>query len=354
MFLVSVRSFASNPNCLQERSLEHLSCRQLENLTTVRPLPVEETLREFRHQTDTSLMHPEKAVENRSFAHLLDDHREYFANQFQELTNSIDRYMAQNHYDGKYRNESYFIIDSEAIFNEIGSHEFNLRGKAKADLSNTQKRIKLIFESQPEEDLSLDDGERPNRNTNRDLTSDGAIAGLEYSRKKDPFEWRPSIDVGSRLHFPVDIFARFKLAKKTRTGQKSVLSTRFEYPYFAREGAKPSTRIAWLYEFSESFGFTSVSRYKYTEKERYNEWSQSFQINHYYNDELGLEYKIGAVGNDDYHSDFSTYYVQTALKINMYDHWIFLTLVPAVEYSEENNWNADTSFSLRLQLIYAD
>lgn len=340
--------------CFNEPSPEQLRCQQLDSVNTLRASDGEETIYRYQHITEEALVHPKQGDETRTLTHLLDDHREYFANQFQVLTNSIDRYMAQKHYDGKRQNESYFILDAEANFNEIGRHEFNLRGKAKADLSSTERRLKLIFESQPEEDLSLDDEERPNRNTGRDLASEGAIAGLEISRKRDPYDWRPSIDIGSRLHFPVDIFARVKLAKKTRLGRKSILSTRFELPYFAREGARPSTRIAWLYEFTPSVAFTSVTRYKYTKKERFDEWSQSFQINHYFNDELGLEYKVGAVGNDDYQSDFSTYYLQTALKLNVYDHWIFLTLVPAIEYSEENDWTADTSFSLRLQVIYAD
>lgn len=290
----------------------------------------------------------------KTFGQRLDEHRAFFADQFQDMANTLDRFMSQRHYNGSGVNESYFIIDGDMIFNELEDHEFKVRAKAKVDLSNTQKRLKLIFESQPDEDLSLDDKERPNRPGSRELASNDAIAGLEYAKKKGRFAWRPSIDVGSRLNFPFDAFTRVKLAKLTQLSEKSYLSTRFELPYFAREGAKPSARVSWDYEIRENVSFTTISRYKYTRQERFDEWSQSFQVNHWPNDNLGLEYKIGAVGNDDYSADFSTYYLQTAVKFNIHEQWIWVTVVPAVEYSQENSWESDLSLALKLQLIYKD
>lgn len=297
----------------------------------------------------------EKRVrDNLTFLDRLDGHRAYFANQFQDVANALDRYMAQTHYDGEKENESYFILKSEVLLNEVGENEYKVRGNAKVDLSNTKKRLKLIFESRPDEDVSLDDRERPNRPGDERLASDDAIAGLQYTKEKGAYEWQPSIDVGSRLNFPLDAFTRVKLSKRTKLNERCELLARVELPYFAREGAKPSMHVRLGVNLTPNIQVSSISRYKYTRVDRFDEWSQSFQLNHFATEDVGLEYKIGAVGNDLYDSDFSTYYFQTAIKFNLYENWIYWTLVPAIEFSEELDWEADTSLSMQFQMIYAD
>ncbi len=306
------------------------------------------------HIDDTGfLLAINNSPSTKNASHFLDRHRIYFTEQVKDITNALDRFISQKERVAGQPSESYFILNTEIVLNEYGDNSYSVTGSGKADLSNTEKHLKFIFESRPEEDQSLRENERPNRTPAQGLDGDDAIAGFQFAEKRGEFDWRSSFDLGARLNFPMDAFARYKLVKKTKLG-KSFLTSRAELPYFVNQGAKPSAKVSWLYPINERLHFRSVSRYKYTRQTHFDEWSQSLQLNHYVNDNVGVEYKVGASGDEEYHDVFSVYYIQAGFKLNMYNHWIYLSIVPAFEFAEENDWEADFSLGFFIQAIYSD
>lgn len=282
----------------------------------------------------------------------LNYHRAIVIDRVVDLAATIDGFLAAKDDVNAKHNESYVVLNLETRFREEGAHEYSTRLKGKVDLPNAKKRWKLIFESQPDEDFSPSETERQGNIRSRDVASERSIAGLEYSVERDVFEWRPSIDIGSRFDFPLDLFTRVKLQKYTRLREEVVMYNLFELPYFAREGAKPALRWGVRFREGKRISFRSHFRYKYTRQERLHELSQSFRLNQVVNDHMALSYQIGVYGDNEPISQTDGYYVQFFWKNLIYDDWIYLTLAPEVDFTRDRDWEPFFSFSFQIQAIY--
>ncbi len=284
----------------------------------------------------------------------LDRQRVFINNQFLGLKNGLDRILSQKKNGLIEDDRSFLVLNLESIFGEAGEHEFNVRARAKADLPNTKQRFKFIFESQPEEDVSLQNSERVGRLRNDRIVNDNAVAGIEFTQQSREFEWRPSIDVGSRLDFPLDVFTRFRLRKKNILCPSWMLTSRFDFSYFAREGAIPAVSFNLDKTINDVWSFLSVSRYKYTDEDNLQEYFQSVQLNHIYSDSLFLEYKLGAFGDSEPHNDLDGYFTHVAFKKRVYDDWIYFSVIPEISFRAEDNWNPSFALTLQVQSIYSN
>jgi len=284
---------------------------------------------------------------------LLDRQRHFITDRYIELTYGLDRLLSRKTAAQTDKNHSYLVLDIETIVNQAADNEYNLQMRAKADLPNTKQRLKLIFESQPDEDLSLQDNERSGRKRNNSLTPDDAIAGIEYAQQADEYRWRSSLDIGTRLDFPLDLFSRIRLVKKTRVSQRTEVVARFEFPYFAREGAKPSFRFNLDHEINDRWSFGSVTRHKYSRREALHESFQSLQVNQWVSESLTIEYKIGAYGDSIPVSEIDAYFANVAFKKRAFRDWIYLSFIPEVSYAREDQWHPRYSFVFAIQAIYA-
>lgn len=284
----------------------------------------------------------------------LDWQREIITNQFLDLSDSLDRWVSRRDRKNKDENNSYMILSFDSVFEEGGEREFKAKLKAKVDLPNTKDRFKIIFESDPEEDSSPQDSEGSGKVGNEDLAENNAIAGIEYSLQKKEFEWQTAFDIGTRLSLPPDAFARLKLKKKTRFGDKWLSKTSFDLPWFAQDGAKPSMRQSFSYSLSEKWEFRNVLNVKYTAQESLRQSYVSFQLNQKWSDKLALEYKTGAYGDSDTPNEISAYFIQAGLKRNIVRDWIFLRIVPQVEYPREFDWRPQHAVTFTVQALYSN
>lgn len=284
----------------------------------------------------------------------IDYQRVALTNRFIDLTDGLDRFLSRKNGGDRLANNSYFVVGLESVFNQGGDQDHGVNLKLKADLPDTRQRFKFIFESQPDEDLSLEQNELAGKSTNNRLERETAIAGLEYVIKAKEFQWRPSIDVGARLDFPFDTFARVRFQKKTSLPSNWTLNNRFEFSYFAREGAKPRMKFAFEKAFDNHFKFGTVMRYKYSRQQKLHELLQSIYVDHLVNETLALEYKVGAFGDDEFKTQVTGYFVNIAVKKRFYRDWLYASFTPEVNYLRENDWSPFYSLTLGLQAVYSE
>ncbi len=287
-------------------------------------------------------------------SNFLDRQHVFITDQFVDLNEALDRLLSNKRSENPGLNQGYLVLKIDSEFGEGGETESSVRLRAKVDLPHSKERFKLIFESDPEDDYSLRENERSGSVGDENLPSDRAIAGLEYVKKGKKYEWQPSIDVGTRLNFPVDLFTRVRLRKRTLLSESWELKTKLELPYFAREGAKPSLRLSLLHPINEMFSFKSISRYKYTRKQSLHEAYQSIQLNQLVNEKVVIEYKIGALGDNQTAERIEEYFVQIAYKKRIYRDWMFFTIAPAISYQNERDWSSYFSLAFQLQVIYSN
>ncbi len=281
----------------------------------------------------------------------LDRQRAFVTNQFVDLSDALDRLISRK--DSEEKNNSYLVLDLDSVFSEGGEREFKARVRAKADLPNTKSRYKLIFESDPEDDFSPQDNERSGQVGSERGGSDGAIAGVEYAKKRAKFKWQPSIDVGARFQFPIDLFTRLRFTKLTPLPKGWRTETRIDLPYYAQEGAKPSARLSVIRDLSKTLSFKSVTRYKHTRKLNLHQSYQSFQLNHFLSEGKAIEYKLGGSRTSE-GEEGREYFIQLAYKKRVYRDWMYLALVPQVSYSEVDDWHPNYTFVMRLEAIYSN
>ncbi len=290
-----------------------------------------------------------------SQSRFIDYQREALTDRFLDLTDSLDRFLSrENGGDGKTLNKSYFVVGLDSVFGEGGEHDYGASLKLKADLPHTKQRFKFIFESQPEEDFSLQQNELAGRSTNNRLERETAVAGVEYIVKASELQWRSAIDVGARLDFPADTFARVRFQKKTPLPSSWVFHKRLEFSYFARQGAKPRLKLVLERPLNERLRVGASTRYKYSRQQHLHELLQTVYLDQFMSDSLAIEYKLGAFGDDEIETQVVGYFMNAAIKKRVYRDWLYLSIVPEVNYLRENDWSPFYSLSFELQAVYSE
>lgn len=291
---------------------------------------------------------------NKPKPNFLDKQNTYITKRIMGITTRVDSFVSRSETPSLENNNSFVVLNVEPVFMPGGEHDYNINLRGRADLPNTKKRMRLIFESQPDEDFSLSDQGRSGHVDSEEIASERSIAGVEYAKEVGANKWRPSIDLGTRLDFPVDTFVRLKFRRVQAVTQTWQVYTRVNLPYFAQRGAQPSMRIENTKKMGEAYVFRTMSHYKYTRRERLQEYFQSFQINQWVSPALTMEYKLGAFGDNKGLRAVKGYFAFVAAKRLIYDDWLYLSFIPEVNYLRQDDWAPSYRFTLQLRAVYAD
>lgn len=107
-------------------------------------------------------------------------------------------------------NKSYLRLSQEMEWMDSEGFEHSIGTRFKVDMPTTKERIKLVFESNPEETQSEEE-ERNRRAANHNIeeTKNSTVIGIEQTSDTDPKKaWKVRTNAGLKLRAPLDPYLR--------------------------------------------------------------------------------------------------------------------------------------------------
>ena len=217
--------------------------------------------------------------------------------------------------------------------------------KLRIDLPRTERRLKLLIETDPQRD-----------NTNQlenvpiDVVQEkDYFLSLERQRKRGAWDVRPAL--GIKAHFPPDPFVRLRAFRYVdlNTWLLHVSGNAF---WFNSSGWGMNTSLEFDRALSASFLFRSGTTFSWEEEEKFRRIEQVFTLFQRIGDRVNLAYETGIHFDDEMDWDSNLYYGRVRYRQDIHKNWLFAEIIPQLTYREENNFEDEFSLTFRLEMVF--
>lgn len=289
----------------------------------------------------------EQTQDNRSFFSFLDRPQSMMSGGLTGMTTYMDEFFAEERvfYD---KTGSYVRLTVDTVFDENGKVGYVGDIKLKLRLPRTEEKLKLTFESDPEEqrdslDRTLE--ESPEQAARERNYYGGIQATLGDERK-----WRFKPSIGIKFSKPIDIFLRLRIDRSYKTGDWLFRPSQTFYT-FKEKGFGSDTVFELDHRLTDNLLFRSSSFIRYQDENDYFEPSQVFSLIHSLSERRGMAYQVGIYGITEPNWHATDYLAQLRYRQRIHSDYLFVELIPKTIYRRENDFEPENSFTLRLEMI---
>ncbi len=223
-------------------------------------------------------------------------------------------------------------------------YEANLQGKL--TLPNTQKRLKILFESDPEEDADADN------TVIEAVEAQEQSLGLRYIQLST--DWlRANTDVGVRFRSGLDTFIRFRLRGLFNIGQWNM---RVSETLFWRDSTGPgaTTRMDIERRFAKTWLFRAASKATWLDEAHQFDMNQNFFLIHTINKHRAIIYHTGLTAISKPKMQTTGYVVSIRLRQQIHRDWLFFEINPKVLYPQTENFHSRHSLTFKLEVVFGE
>jgi hypothetical protein len=226
------------------------------------------------------------------------------------------------------------------------------RFRFRLDLPNTRKRLKFIIENEPDETLSLDESNRRNV-LRKDETTDSSNSG--YLRILSVFQdWQLKGDLGIRIRNPIDPFARARATRYWEFSQGWTFQLKETVSYFHSEGFGFTNVASFEKNLSDTLFFRSKTETQWLKQDTSWEFAEVLSLSQLLDEKSAVAYRLAWLGENRPAPRTSAYYVNFTYRRNLYHNWLFFELTPELLYPRDDNFKANPSLTVGVELVFSE
>ena len=287
-----------------------------------------------------------------TYIYSIDAPREYLSEKFVSLVSQIDYFFGD---DRNYQesNNSVFQLNLTRLLGGDGEQKFVLSGRAKIHLPLTKRKLNLLLEADPEQNIS---GETPQGQAllNNQVSTPGSYAAALRYEVADENRWHFSADAGIKfrgLTNSPNPFARTRGSYAVTRGQwrLKVAETLF---WFNSTGAGESTQFDAEHFLTDAALFRATSNATWLYEKQNFDLRQDFSIYYTVSDRTALLYQASAIGVSEPQLQATEYIVLMLYRYRLHRNWIFVELSPQLHFPRSKSFDLTPLLNLRLEMLF--
>ncbi len=279
--------------------------------------------------------------------------RDSFSDTVMESAMGVDAYLARDNIDESLVNQSHVKFQIRQRFSKSGQLDFETKFKARLRLPNSKRRLKLTFESNPDDFNTISDrrlGLTPGASSPRNV-EETAVAGISLEKYLGE-NWDSSYNLGMKLRLPLDPYVRAHWTHTSSFGDQWKRRFLQRFSYFHTEGWKSDSNFDLYRPLDDNFMFQSSSGAQYLDKEDGWDLYQSLSIHQRISIDTAFEHQIGVSAISRPSLRTSGYWVRTELRHRLYKDWLFGKLVPELFFGRDDNFDLVPSLLFELEVYF--
>lgn len=268
-------------------------------------------------------------------------------------TQGIDSFLSGTESEAA-QNKSYLKIELKSTFEESGEMESDARIKAKVDLPNTKRRLKLVFSSDDREEDTLEERVRP-KSTGERVRKEESIAGLLFEPDNENRKWKRKVSAGVKFRSPPDPYVRFRVNRDWEM-KDSKWSARFEEEvwYFDAKGWGSTAELEFIRPITENYSLSIFSGAEYRDEFDAWEFVQTLSTRHRLDKRSSIEYRLGLFGLSQPNPRLTSFFIGSSYRKLIHEDWVVMTFSPELFFPREENWSAEPSVTFRLEIFFTE
>ena len=241
-------------------------------------------------------------------------------------------------------NRSRVNISFEQFIAKSGEWETDVNIRAKLDIPNTKRKLKLFIDSDTNDKSSLEDKKL---NTREDTFT---TVGLEQARDLKSFQFKTQVGVKPR--YPIDPFARVKAEVSGKINDNWFNGFKQEIWYFHEDGWGESSEYFLQTKLNEYYQLRISTEAQYQKQDGQFELGQFFTLYESIPDSHWHSFTVGVTGSNQPNPRVNTYFLAANYLQPIFKDWIFLTIDPRVRFLREDSWHPNPELELRIDILF--
>ncbi len=282
----------------------------------------------------------------------LSQHQELIAEQVTMAAGAIDEWASGDSFVEDFSNESFVSLSIAGEVGELTDNKLRLKLNGRLDLPSASRRYKLYFDSNDQDNESLEDQRGPATGSG-DGVNDSVLGLIIGSNAFAGFQ--SDIGFGIRIGSTIDGFVKYQLTREDRLFDSSMSIWKQSVYYYHQSGS--GYRTDWdVYSILDDNEFIQYSNsFKYTEE--YSFWSSYYSISWNFRDSninnWSLELGGASELDDEKISRQDNYFFRLQWKRRIYEDWLFLFVTPEINFPEAFNYSFTPSLFIELNMLFA-
>tara|TARA_R110002094_G_scaffold1997_4_gene8322 strand:- start:621 stop:1634 length:1014 start_codon:yes stop_codon:yes gene_type:complete len=279
--------------------------------------------------------------------------RDSFSETVKDSAEGIDAYLARESFDHTLLNESYLKVHLRQRLEKSGAYSFDANIRAKLKLPNSRRKLKLTFDSDPDDFESIADKNRnqlPGFNSSNTL-KDTAIAGLSVDKMLGK-RWHRSYNLGIRLKLPLNPYARVNWTHAKSWSEYWQSRFKQSFGYFHTDGWKSETGLSFYRPLNERLLFQSSSGAQFLDKDNNWELYQGLSLHQRLSVDSAFEHQVGVSGLSRPSMKTNGYWLRTELRHRLHKDWLFAKVSPELYFGRVDGFTLAPSITFELEIYF--
>jgi hypothetical protein len=295
------------------------------------------------------ILYDEQDDEQRRFFSFLDTPHEYITAKIESMARNLDDYFTTSS-DFYVTSGSYLKLRLYLVFKERGGIEKSNSVSFKLRLPNTEKKLKIFFES-PEEKKSYDSSLETKETPPSTVVNEGNyVLGIQ-GESGEKYGWKYKPTLGIDIDSKIDPFARFRF---TRDYQFVTWNINWqETPYWYNS-------IGWGFDsyfelnnrISDQYLFRSATFAGWKYEPDNFDLSHVFTLFHSVNDKTKMSYYAGVFGLSKPVVYTTSFLLGINFRRDIHKNYLFFEVEPQIRYQKINRFHPEHSLTFRLEMVF--
>ncbi len=218
--------------------------------------------------------------------------------------------------------------------------------KIKIRLPRTQKKMKLVFASDPVQ--ARDNVDRTVLEQKQ--RDSGLFAGLQADvGKEEGWRYKPSLHI--KLRTPVDYLVRIRASRRFPLEDWSLYVSQSVY-WFYSTGGGADTQLEFDHQLDADSLFRAAFFARWSDANDDISLSEVISLTHQLSDRRSLSYQAGIYGTNRPGLHVTDYLLQLRYRQRVHSDYLFMELIPEIRYRKDAGFRAEHSLLVRIEMVF--
>lgn len=278
--------------------------------------------------------------------------RNEWSESWVDFAEGVDRYFSKEEAPPDYKNESYVKVQFKQTWEERGEIQTDVRVKAKFDLPNTQRKMKVFFSSDEASENTLEERVRSN-STGERFNRKESVSGIEITPDDEWNKWKRSARLGVKLRAPLVGFGRYRMRRPMENWGEWTPEFLQEVWYFSDRGWGETSEFELIRPLGERQSLRYWTVLEYEDQYDFFQNVHVLSLSQGLSDRTAVDYRSGLVFSNEFEAELRAYFFGASYTYKLYKEWVFVTASPEVYFPRDDGWNGELSFTIKLDVYFS-
>lgn len=287
------------------------------------------------------------------FMESMDTQRDYLSGKIIGFATGMDRFFG-NDRNYQENNKSVVQLDLARATGYGGDRKLVLSARANLNLPSTEKKLHLLIESNPDQNITGEPS--PNQNTviNNQVSGPQSYGlALRYEQVQKELKAKHiSADAGLKFQgIHINPFMRARSSYSIPLDNWRLKAAESVY-WFNTIGAGETTQVDFEHVLSEPVLFRATSNATWLHDKQNFDLRQDLSFYQTLNERTALLYQLSAIGVSNPQVQLTGYVASVFYRYRLHREWVFLELSPQFIFPKVNNFNGSFALTMRLEMLF--